>query len=114
MSSGFLGNLGPLILLLIVIAIAPLVSINNIIYAAAQTIDPNLQDECIRLGISPENCSEEQVLKNRPSHPPGTEIVDNQSKIMNWWLVIIIIAVIFSGGASILLIRSNSLRREVR
>ncbi|MEO9296213.1 MAG: hypothetical protein ABI347_11530 [Nitrososphaera sp.] len=101
-----------LLIFLIIIATASLIPISNISAAAQTSNSRDLEDECSRLGISPENCSEEEVLKNRASHPPGTGIVDNKTKIMNWWIVIAIIAAILGGAASVFLLRSNILKRE--
>jgi hypothetical protein len=100
--SGFL--ISSKLLLLIIITTA--FSVNA--HAAAQTSkSADYTDECIRLGISLENCSEQEVLKHRASHPPGTEVVDTKAETMKWWLVIGIIAAVLGGGASVFLIRSK-------
>ncbi len=91
----------------------------NISAAAAQTSNNNnnnsvnYANECIRLGISLDKCTELVVLYHRGSHPVGATLnEDNSATIMNWELTLGIIGAILGVGVSIFFIRSSLKKRS--
>ena len=111
MSFNFLVSSSLLIFLMIITIYLIPINVSAVAQTSSNTI--NYGNECIRLGISLENCSEEEVLKHRASHTPGSEVFDNQTKIMNWWLGIAVIAAILGGGTAIFLIRSMNIKKRI-